>query len=91
MGSNGFGGGVLEKIVRLGRAHPNAPRPPWETLIHPHKKNSSLSGRLKKLKIKVLKTFGGYSSSCANIEKIISNLFDNEISHYSKYFYYISI
>ena len=91
MGGNGFAGGVFEKIVRWGRAHPHVPHPLWETLIHPHKKNSSLSGRLKKLKIKVLKTFVGYSSSCANIEKIISNLFDNEISHYSKYFYYISI
>ena len=65
----GFGGGVFEKIVRWERAQPHAPRPLWETLIHPHKKNNSLSGRLKKLNIKVLKTFGGYSSSCANIEK----------------------
>ena len=54
-------------------------------------KNSWLSGRLKKLKIKALKFFGSYRSSCTNIKKIFSNLPDNEISQGSKYFYYISI
>ena len=90
-GGQRFCWGCFRKNCKMGEGTPPCPRPLWETLIHSHRKNSSLSGRLKKLKIKVLKTFGGYSSSCANIEKIISNLFDNEISHYSKYFYYISI
>ena len=73
-----------------GRA-PHTPLPLlWETLIHPHTKTFPF-WKAEETQDHSFETVGGYRSSCTNIEKIISNFFGNGISHYSKYFYHISI
>ena len=85
-----LGGGVRKKLLDRGRA-PHTPLPLlWETLIHPHKKAFPF-WKAEETQDHSFETVGNYRSSCANIEKIISNFFDNGISHYSKYFYHISI
>ena len=85
-----FGGGVRKKLLDRGRA-PHTPLPLlWETLIHPHTKTVPF-WKAEETQDHSFETVGGYRSSCANIEKIISNIFGNGISHYSKYFYHISI
>ena len=100
------GGGVRKKFLIRGRAPPPPPPPPhpppppppphtplpllWETLIHPHTKTFPF-WKAEETQDHSFETVGGYRSSCANIEKIISNFFGNGISHYSKYFYHISI
>ena len=85
-----LGGGVRKKLLDRGRA-PHTPHPLlWETLIHPHTKTFPF-WKAEETQDHSFETVGGYRSSCANIEKIISNFFGNGISHYSKYFYHISI